>query len=380
MGWLALLSAVIIVFFHETILVGFSLVPTDVLDHLMAPYNCGLQDFRVQNHYTWDIVRMDYAFAEFAQERMRAGEVPLWNPYIYGGHPHLAVSMHGVFNPFKALYFFLSAERAFSLGMVLQLWLAGLLTFAFLRELGQSHPAAFLGGVAYALNSGFLMWYWRVPSTMAWAPLILLLVERSVRREAWWGYAVGAGGILGLAMVSGSIQAASHLGFLCVVYMIGTVVSRDHESRAKSLQRAGVVLLVGMLLYAVQLLPTIELVLNGGIRRIQETGPRMNLRHTLLGIPFLMTFAFPGLAGSTESYALGKAFGADIIDFTGCIGIVPFVLFVVGGLSAGRHDVSALVFLRRRHGAVARFISFHGHAPPSAGTILASLDRSWLLR
>ena len=380
MGWLALLSAVIIVFFHETILDGFSLVPTDVLDRLLAPYNRGVQDFRVQNHYTWDIVRMDYAFAEFAQERMRAGEVPLWNPYIYGGHPHLAVSMHGVFNPFKALYFFLSAERAFSLGMVLQLWLAGLLTFAFLRELGQSHPAAFLGGVAYALNSGFLMWYWRVPSTMAWAPLILLLVERSVRREAWWGYAVGAGGILGLAMVSGSIQAASHLGFLCVVYMIGTVVSRDHESRAKSLQRAGVVLLVGMLLYAVQLLPTIELVLNGGIRRIQETGPRMNLRHTLLGIPFLMTFAFPGLAGSTESYALGKAFGADIIDFTGCIGIVPFVLFVVGGLSAGRHDVSALVFLRRRHGAVARFISFHGHAPPSAGTILASLDRSWLLR
>ena len=344
LGWLALLSGVIIIFFHETIFRGFTLVPTDLLHHLTPPYNDGVQDFRVKNHYSYDIVRIDYPFARFAQERMRAGEVPLWNPYVYGGNPHLAISMHGVFSPFKVLYLFLSTERALSLGSVLELWLAGVLMFAFLRELGLSGAAAFLGGVAYALNNEFLMWYSRLPCAFAWVPLILLLVERSVRREAWWGYAVWAGCILALAMISGGIQMASHLGFLCVVYMAGTVVSHGNESRARSLQRVGVVLLVGMLLYAVQLLPTIELVLNGGMaRRIQETGTKMSLRHTVLGIPFLVTFMFPGLDGSTESYSLGKVIGASVGSFTGDIGIAPFLLFVVGALVARERPVRWLL-------------------------------------
>ncbi len=98
-----------------------------------------------------------------------------------------------------------------------------------------------------------------------------------------------------------------------------------------------------MLLYAVQLLPTIELMLNGGMRRIQETEPKMNLRHTVLGIPFLVTFMFPGLAGSTESYSLSKAFGAGIGDFTGDIGIVPFMLFVVGALVVRERPVRWLL-------------------------------------
>jgi hypothetical protein len=75
-------------------------------------------------------------------------------------------------------------------------------------------------------------------------------------------------------------------------------------------------------------------------------------------------FAFPGFAGSTKSYVLGKAFGADIIDFAGYIGIVPFVLFVLGALVVGERPVRWLLLAA---GAVTRFISFHGHVPPSAG-------------
>lgn len=330
-GWLALLSGVFIVFFHETIFRGFSLVPTDVLHELIWPYDAAVQDVHVQNHYTCDILRMEYPWALLWQDEMRHGELPLWNPEVYGGQPHMAVSMHGVFSPFKVLYLFLSAERAFSLGIVLELWMAGALMFAFLRQLGRSGAAAFLGGIAYALNSAFLMWYWQVPSTFVWAPLILLLVERSVHRTSW-GCAAGAGLVLGLAMVSGSIQASAHLGFLCVGYLAGTIVAADGASRARTAQRAGVVFLVGMLVYAVQLLPTLELLLNEGSHRLEMVGQKASLRHTLLGIPFLITFMFPGLAGSTESYGLARAFGTDMAEYTGYIGIVPFVLFIVGAL------------------------------------------------
>lgn len=49
-------------------------------------------------------------------------------------------------------------------------------------------------------------------------------------------------------------------------------------------------------MYAVQALPTIELLLREGTHRLQIVGPKASLRHTLLGIPSLLMFAFPRLA------------------------------------------------------------------------------------
>jgi hypothetical protein len=176
------------------------------------------------------------------------------------------------------------------------------------------------------------MWYWQVPSTFVWAPLILLLVERSFRRGSWSDSA-GAGVILGLGILGGNIQAAAHLGFLCVGYMAGTVLLRDQGRRLESLGRMGLVLVIAILVCAVQLLPTVELLLREGSHRMQEVESKpLRVGRVLLGIPFLATFMFPGLAGSTETYSLARFFGADMISFNGYIGIVPFVLFIVGAL------------------------------------------------
>ncbi|HVM62087.1 MAG TPA: YfhO family protein [Verrucomicrobiae bacterium] len=344
--WLTLLSAVLTLFFRETVFRGFSLVPTDMLHRLIAPYNDGVRNTDVQNHYEFDIVRLDYPWAHFWQDSMRRGEIPLWNPQVLGGHPLMAVSVHAVFNPFKILYLFLSTERAFSLGIVLGLWAAGVFMFAFLRELDRSYPAAFLGGIAYALNSQFVMWYLRAPNVFVWAPLVLLLVERSVRRSSW-ADAAGAGIAMGVAMDSGSIQAAAHLGFLCVGYLAGSITLNDRGRRAESVGRAGLVLIVAMLVYAVQLLPTLELMLREGTHRLQTvgTGQTNTFGRRLWGIPFLATFLFPGLAGSTESYSVASLFGGDMIDFNGYIGVVPCALFIVGALVVRERRVRWLLLI-----------------------------------
>ena len=70
------------------------------------------------------------------------------------------------------------------------------------------------------------------------------------------------------------------------------------------------------------------------------------LRPTLLGIPFLITFVFPALTGSTETYDLLKVAGASRGDFTGYIGIVPFALFVIGAcVSKDKRVRGALLML-----------------------------------
>ncbi|HUI06852.1 MAG TPA: YfhO family protein [Verrucomicrobiae bacterium] len=331
--WAALLIGVIAWFFHETIFQRCSLVPMDLLDSLVTPFNAGSTHVDVQNHYTFDVAKQDYPWGLFWQQSVRAGRIPLWNPYICGGHPYLAASHQAALSPFKILYLFMSAERALSLGVVLEFVLGGIWMFALLRELERSRCAAFLGGCAYALNSAFVMWYWREPSTLVWAPLVLLLFERSARLNSW-PYSLAAGIVLGVAFISGSIQAASHIGLLCVGYFIFSLPWNDPIRRNQLLLRSAVVYLVGVLVASAQWLPTLELLTSeGGGKYVQTAGATpVGIKHLLLGPPLMITFLFPALAGSPESYDVLKVIGATMGDFTGYIGAVPFTLAVVGAV------------------------------------------------
>jgi hypothetical protein len=136
--WLGFIMGVVVFFFHKTLFSGCSLVPTDILHQLVRPYNERVTNIAVQNHYNLDILLLDYGWGKFWQESVRAGELPLWNPYVYGGHPHFAVSMEAVLNPLNVLNLFLSVERAFSIRIVIEFILAGWLMFAFLRGIGRS--------------------------------------------------------------------------------------------------------------------------------------------------------------------------------------------------------------------------------------------------
>ncbi len=129
--------------------------------------------------------------------------------------------MGAVFSPFKLLLLWSSVERGWSLGIVLQFVLAGIFMFAFLRELGRSPCASFVGACAFGLNSNLLMWYWRETSAFVWVPLVLFLFERSVQRDSW-SYTLAAGFALGLAFLGNNVQSAFHVAFLCSLYWMLT--------------------------------------------------------------------------------------------------------------------------------------------------------------
>jgi hypothetical protein len=343
--WLVLMACVVGWFFHETIFQGRSLVPTDALNQLILPYGASVKRIEVQNHYPIDIVTQDYPWGLFWRESVSSCEIPLWNPYIMGGHPHLAASMEAGLNPFKILCLFLPVERAFSIGIVLQFLLAGVFMFAFLREMGRSRCAAFVGGCAFLLSSSFVMWYWRMPSTFLWAPLILLFFERAQRKNSW-GEALASGFVMGVAFVSGSIQAAFHLAFLCAGYFTLIIFGREFPHRGRAVRHMSVIFLIAVLASAIQWLPTAELLAQGGSGRLENvTAVKPGLQHTLLGLPMLITFIFPALAGSPATYDLMKLAGATLAGFTGYIGIVPFTLALIGVLLSRDKRIRALLLV-----------------------------------
>ena len=51
-----------------------------------------------------------YAFAAFEHSQLTAGELPLWNPYTFSGHPFLADVQAAVFYPLSLLTVLLSAS------------------------------------------------------------------------------------------------------------------------------------------------------------------------------------------------------------------------------------------------------------------------------
>ena len=339
-GWILLLFAVFIWFFHDCIFFGYTLIPTDVLHQLVEPYSEPVLHPVVHNHYTMDTIEQDYPWAEFWQKSVREWKVPLWNPAVYGGQPHVATSMAAVFSPFKLLLLWLNVERAWSLGIVLQFMLASVLMFAYLRELGRSGCASFVGACAFALNTSTVMWYWRQAAVFAWVPLVLLLFERSTRKESW-GYACSSGFVLGLAFLGGNVQSAAHVAFLCSVYWMLIVPWNDGTRRNRAVLRITLALFIGVCVAAPQWLPTLELMKHDVSGRVQSAGPRPSIIHTLLGIPFCITFVFNGLLGSTESYDLTKLVHATMQDFTGYVGIIPFTLFLVGATDFRERRVRA---------------------------------------
>jgi hypothetical protein len=344
-AWPVLLIAVIAAFFNESLFRDHTLVPTDLLHNLMLPYADPRRPVEVQNHYAMDALTTDYPLGKFWQESMkRDSELPLWNPYILGGTPNLADSMPAVLSPFKVLYFALSPERAFTLGIVLQFMMAGLFMFALLREVGRSRPSSFIGACAWALNSSFLMWYWRSPSVFCWAPLVLLLLHRSLKREHWIPVLVG-GVVFGLALLSGNIQAGAQLGFLCGTYGLGLVAVEPAGHRLRAFGRVSFLLLIGVLVSTVQWLPAMELMSLDAYGGTQVRGAHMSLRHTFLGIPALITFALPALTGSSESFDLLKAAGASRGDFSGYIGILPFTLFLIGAYASRDRRVRNILWI-----------------------------------
>jgi N-acetylglucosaminyldiphosphoundecaprenol N-acetyl-beta-D-mannosaminyltransferase len=349
LGWitgLVCFALVVAVFFHETLFSHYSLVPSDILHHFILPADGQKKTIEVQNHYAIDQITQTYPAELYWQQSAKGGEVPMWNPYVFGGQPQLSTSIWGILCPAKWLFLFCSPERAHSLGYILEFFLAGVFMMAFLREIGQSRMAAFLGACAYTFNTQFLMLYWIWMNVFAYVPLVLFLFERSARRNSW-GYAIGAGIVMAIPLISGSIQLAFYVGCLCGFYALASLWWRPVAQRRQAFLQLAAMFFIAALVSAVQFLPTLEFIFREASGRIQNSDncDIAGVRHTLWGIPALIVFLFPALAGSPETFDLMKLFGAKVMDFSGYIGLVPFLLFVIGAQLAREKRIRAMLGL-----------------------------------
>lgn len=205
-----------------------------------------------------------YPRRHFFTESLRRGVYPLWNPYIFGGHPVVGDTAAQTFylpNAMAAL--FLSAARALPVLAWFHLALTGVSMFAFLRLYRLRHGATLFGAVAWMLNGNAIVWLENPHrlSTLAWLPAVFFFYELALRRRRIWPGIV-AGFLYGLSVLGGHTQFALGNGIVLGTYaLFRTWVSSWREGRfnGRPLTLSMGVGLLGVGVGAVQLLPTYQL-------------------------------------------------------------------------------------------------------------------------
>jgi len=305
------------IFFAPVVFGGASLVPFDNLFRF-PPWSAFAVQFGAttpHNELVSDLVLENYAWKRFVVESLQARELPLWNPYLFGGMPFLAAGQNSALYPFSILFYVLPLDRAFGYFVALQIAIAALTMFAFARVLGLSRFAAIVSAITYAF-SGFMIVSTAFPmiiSAAAWLPAILACVELIVRskdaaRQIFFAL-VGAI-ILGVQFLAGHVEISIYVLIVTAFYSLWRIITLPRQGRERV--AVGVVIaamtLIGITLGAVQLIPLYELVQNnfrsGSVTYQDVIGWAYPARQ-------IITFFIPDFFGSPTHHSY-----FDVFDFT----------------------------------------------------------------
>jgi O-antigen/teichoic acid export membrane protein len=286
------------------------------------------------NHLLSDLVLQNMQWKAFTLESLRAGEIPLWNPHQFGGIPFLAAGQQSTLYPFSILYYTLPLPAAYGWFTVLQLGLAGVFMYAYLRaglRLGKAGSA--VGGVVFQLSQFFVVSavFPMIIASALWLPLLLWMAEWIVVGRPLWGKAARAPWMVIGALALGMNILAGHIEITYYTLLIvGTYSAARLVYAAAPLLRqrsAGVwpalrpvalsagwllaMATLGVALGAVQLVPLFEFVnmnFRSGSASLQQV---LGWAHPPRD---LIQFAMPNFFGSPAQHTLWDVFGGQSVS------------------------------------------------------------------
>ncbi|MBN2389580.1 MAG: oligosaccharide flippase family protein [Anaerolineae bacterium] len=329
---MAILFILPLLLFTPVVLGNKTLLPADAL-YTTEPYRAAAESVGItgiQNGLLTDLVLQNYSWKRFLTTALAKRELPLWDPYIFAGHPFLANGQHSGLYPLTWIFFVLPLPRAFGVFIALQLGLAGISMYIFGRTIGANRLGAFLAGMAFQF-SGFLIVSVVHPMIVAaasWLPLLLALVDLTVRRARFLGqtramlpWALLGAIALGLHILAGHAEATYFtllvMGLFGAWRLAHTALTHPRTTwRAEVLSPAfGLLLMVGLglALGAIQLIPLYEVV-QGSFRQGAVS------LSDVLGWAYpkrrLITFLVPNFFGNPTHTTLWNFFTSEVTRAT----------------------------------------------------------------
>lgn len=312
---------------------GKILLPLDILQQpqVYLPIDPAHPPEMPHDRLTSDLVYLFEPHRQFIVSEIRAGRVPLWNPYNYCGVPCLAAGQGAVFSPLRALDYLWKDPGVLGWDRVLRAIVMGVGAYLFFRRvLGVHFAPAAIGAWCYPLTGFMTIWDgYTLPMVALWLPWLLLSIEETIRapRSAW---PILLAVTTASMIFSGHPAMSLHVMLVAAIFALWRVIVRGGWRAPITL---GLAIVCGVLLACPQILPSAEY-LNHSYRVAQR---RAGVREpSSEGAQALLQMALPYYCGSSLGYSHYAIPGNNRLE-SGAAGyaglIVALVLAPLGWLN-----------------------------------------------
>jgi len=272
-----------------------------------------------------DGIVYNYPLHAFYAKYIKQFYFPLWLPYEYMGMPFLGLGQAGVLYPVNIVVHFLFSDSiAYNANLLLHYIIACFFTYLYARLIGCKELPSFVAGAVFSL-SGFMIGHHgnlQMQNAASLFPVILYLYEK-MKSLLKPGYALGAGIVITLQILSGHFQIAVYTLFFLAVYIIFNYFQVERTQKIRFLILSISSLIIGLILALPQLISTKEL--TSFSWRVGASYSWFT-EYSLSAFHFV-TFIFPYfLGGGGGIYVWGPWIFSDFIAY---VGIVPLMIGMI---------------------------------------------------
>lgn len=279
-----------------------------------------------------DVVGVVFPIKYYSIESLKKGSIPLWNPAILNGAPHLANTQSSALNPFNFVFIVFGYLQGFNVFILLQLLVAFSGMYLFLKQLINDTLLSTFGAITFAFSGYMIVWLpW---GTIGYAYSMLPWALYLTKRKYWMTLVP-----LAIAVFAGHIQTAFIITVCFYTYALYSKVT------VKNIFVHAIALLC---LSAPQLLPTIQLVKYSGRSLVSSVS--FYLDQSLLPHQLITVFA-PDFFGNPvtrnwwghNNYAETVSFAGTLFALTAIINVWYVIHIIVKKISDQREIVFFVV-------------------------------------
>ena len=318
-----------------------TMVPADNL-YQWYPWKAYAADMGVttpENSLLSDLVLQNYVWKQYINDTIRSGDIPLWNPHLFGGAPFLATGQNAAYYPFALIFMVIPLAKAYGWYTLSQLWLAGIFGYILGLALHQRPKSAFIVGLIVQ-GSGFMLVSAAVFPMMIgaaiWLPLLLACLEKIIDATTepngdgnTLPWATLCALALGLQILAGHIEITYYTLLIMALFSAWRLAARawggkwhlggqrERTEVTRRIIRPFLWLIatvsVGLMLGGIQFIPFYEV----GASNFREGSSTLaEVRSWAFPVRRVLTFGLPNFFGNPSHHQFTDAFTGEIRPFT----------------------------------------------------------------